>query len=120
MASSKNKAVTVAMLFVLVVSGHRTTDAVSCAPVVTSLTPCIAYLLTGGALSVPCCAGISRIANVASSSTSSGRQATCECIKKALDSIPGLQPGRVPPLPNKCGVKLPFPVTLNMDCSKVV
>ncbi|CAM8895525.1 unnamed protein product [Rhodiola kirilowii] len=114
---TSNNMVTLLFLIFLVVSNrHTTVNAVSCAPIVTSLTPCIGYLLTGGALSVACCRGITRISTVANST--SDRQATCDCVKKAIGSIPGLKPGRLPPLPNKCGVKLPFQVSLNTDCSK--
>ncbi|CAM9003007.1 unnamed protein product [Rhodiola kirilowii] len=113
---TSNNMVTLLFLIFLVVSNHTTANAVSCAPIVTSLTPCIGYLLNGSALSVACCKGITRISTVATSTTD--RQATCDCVKKAIGSIPGLQPGRLPPLPNKCGVKLPFQVSLIMDCSK--
>ncbi|XP_058752605.1 non-specific lipid-transfer protein 1-like [Vicia villosa] len=90
----------------------------TCSQIKDSLLPCLVYLKhPGPAVLVVCCNGLRTVNDQAK--TLHERKDACECLKSTLISIPGLDPNAVQGLPDKCGVKLPFPISANMDCSKL-
>ncbi|KAL6658833.1 hypothetical protein ACP70R_002873 [Stipagrostis hirtigluma subsp. patula] len=90
--------------------------AVTCADVDASLRPCVGYV-TGKEAAPPaeCCAGVTRLRGMPSG-TAERRQA-CECVKQAAARYQGLQSDAIRDLPGKCGSPLPFPLSLNFDCT---
>ncbi|KAG2296883.1 hypothetical protein Bca52824_043552 [Brassica carinata] len=84
--------------------------AISCRTVERSLAPCACYLLKGGAVSPRCCAGVSKLNSMAT--TTPDRQQACKCVKSAAQ---GLNPSLVSSLPGKCGVSIPY-FSMNTNC----
>ncbi|XP_028808591.1 non-specific lipid-transfer protein 1-like [Neltuma alba] len=95
-------------------------NAVTCDQVMTDLSPCVPYIVNGGA-TVPgqCCNGVRTLFNQAQ--TTPDRKTVCNCIKNAIRNIPynnnnlNLAAG----LPRKCGVNIPYQISPNIDCSRV-
>ncbi|CAN6353170.1 unnamed protein product [Urochloa humidicola] len=87
--------------------------------VASSLSPCIPYA-TGSASSLPagCCSGVRSLNSMARSS--SDRQAACRCLKSLATSLKKLNIGTVAGIPGKCGVSVPFPISMSTDCNKYV
>ncbi|GJT10055.1 non-specific lipid-transfer protein-like protein [Tanacetum coccineum] len=93
------------------------TEAISCGQVISSLSPCLAYLRSGGAVSGACCSGVKSINSAAR--TSADRKTACGCLKSAYSSNRGLNAANAAGLPGKCGVSIPYKISPNTDCSKV-
>ncbi|CAN8248471.1 unnamed protein product [Cochlearia groenlandica] len=85
--------------------------AVTCGTVASSLAPCGPYLANGGAVSGPCCAGVKNLNGMAQ--TTPDRQQACRCIKAAAG---GINPSLASSLPGKCGVSIPYPISMNTNC----
>ncbi|GER57382.1 non-specific lipid-transfer protein [Striga asiatica] len=91
-------------------------DAITCVDVIKNLIPCIGYLKSGSAGPPgPCCAGARSLASAAKSAAD--RQTACGCLKTAANTYKP-KPEIAKSLPTKCGIKLPFEVSPNVDCSK--
>ncbi|KAJ0261794.1 Bifunctional inhibitor/plant lipid transfer protein/seed storage helical domain-containing protein [Hirschfeldia incana] len=88
--------------------------AISCGTVAGSLGPCAGYLSKGGAVPPPCCAGVSKLNSMAQ--TTPDRQQACKCLKAAAKSI---NPSLAASLPGKCGVKIPYPISMSTNCDTV-
>ncbi|XP_051116943.1 non-specific lipid-transfer protein-like [Andrographis paniculata] len=91
--------------------------AISCGAVASAVSQCIGYL-TGPGTTPPaaCCGGI-RSLNAAARTTGD-RQAACNCLKKLGAGRSGLV-GKAAGLPGKCGVNVGYPISTNVDCSRV-
>ncbi|XP_073298706.1 non-specific lipid-transfer protein 1-like [Primulina huaijiensis] len=91
---------------------------VSCNSVLTTLSPCLNFVLVGGAVPpTECCYGVKSVANAAS--TKEDRQAVCSCLKSvAGSSIPSII-NNAAELPGKCGVSIPYIISPSTDCSRV-
>ncbi|KAL5714702.1 hypothetical protein ACHQM5_016626 [Ranunculus cassubicifolius] len=89
------------------------TEALTCGQVASSLSSCIPYLRSGGAVPPPCCGGV-RSLNSAAKSTAD-RQAACACLKQLGKSV---NQGNAASLPGKCGVKIGYPISQSVDCSR--
>ncbi|KAF7145301.1 hypothetical protein RHSIM_Rhsim04G0122300 [Rhododendron simsii] len=97
-----NKVAYVAVLMCMVVAAPHAEAAITCGQVVSSLSPCIAYLKSsGGAVPAPCCNGVKSLNNAAK--TTPDRQTACKCIKSAAGGISGINYGLASSLPAKCG-----------------
>ncbi|XP_015695897.2 non-specific lipid-transfer protein A-like [Oryza brachyantha] len=92
--------------------------AVTCGDVDASLLPCVAYL-TGkeAAPSAACCAGVKRLRTLPVGTAE--RRFACDCVKKAAARFKGLNGDAIRDLPANCGSPLPFPLTLDFDCSTI-
>ncbi|CAL4904567.1 unnamed protein product [Urochloa decumbens] len=110
-------AVALAMVLGLVMMSLASA-AITCGQVASSLSPCIPYA-TGSASSMPssCCSGVRSLNSMARSS--SDRQAACRCLKSLAGTIKKLNMGTVSGIPGKCGVSVPFPISMSTDCNKV-
>ncbi|KAF8671316.1 hypothetical protein HU200_050027 [Digitaria exilis] len=108
-------AVVVALL--LLVSSPASEAAITCGQVASSLAPCIPYA-TGNVKTLPsgCCGGVRSLNSEAR--TSSDRQAACRCLKSLATSLKKLNMGTVSSIPGKCGVSVPFPISMSTDCNK--
>ncbi|CAH8386485.1 unnamed protein product [Eruca vesicaria subsp. sativa] len=91
--------------------------AISCGTVVQSVSPCIKYLTGRGDLSPACCGGVRDLNAIAR--TTPDRQVACECLQAVAKKIPGFNPIRASDLPGKCGVSLPFPISISTNCDNV-
>ena len=113
-----NKGGAVAVVLVVLPAARPDPD-VSCADVDENLRPCVGYV-TGkeAAPAAECCAGVKRI-RAMPSGTADRRQA-CECVKQAAAKYQPLNADAIRDLPAQCGAPLPFPLTLNFDCTTCV
>ncbi|KAL0450916.1 UNVERIFIED_CONTAM: Non-specific lipid-transfer protein 3 [Sesamum latifolium] len=92
--------------------------AMSCGTVANDLSPCINYVMYGGAGAPPatCCSGIKTLYNQAS--TTADRQAVCGCLKSVAGQASPTIVGAAAALPGKCGVSIPYEISPSTDCSK--
>ncbi|XP_042015442.1 non-specific lipid-transfer protein 1-like [Salvia splendens] len=93
--------------------------AVSCSTVMTDLSPCINYVMYGGAQVPPvnCCQGIRSLYNQATSTPD--RQTVCSCLKSVANSATPAIITNAAALPSKCGVNIPYKISPSTDCSTV-
>ena len=84
-----------------------------------ALAPCIPYA-TGKASALPssCCGGVRSLNSAAR--TSADRQAACRCLKSLASTVKSVNMGTVATIPGKCGVPVPFPISMSTDCNKYV
>jgi hypothetical protein len=123
-AARKMRAAAVALAVVLlaaalVAAPAPASAAITCGQVASSLAPCIPYA-TGNANSMPsgCCGGVRSLNSAARGSAD--RQAACRCLKSLAGTIKKLNMGTVAAIPGKCGVSVPFPISMSTDCNKYV
>ncbi|KAE8788661.1 lipid transfer protein [Hordeum vulgare] len=89
--------------------------AISCGQVSSALSPCISYARGKGAKPpAACCSGVRSLAGAARSTAD--KQAACRCIKRAAGA---LNAGKAAGIPNKCGVRVPYAISVSVDCSKI-
>ena len=88
--------------------------AITCGQVGSALAPCIPYA-TGKASALPssCCGGVRSL-------NSADRQAACRCLKSLASTVKSVNMGTVATIPGKCGVSVPFPISMSTDCNKYV
>ena len=108
------------MVLVCLAMGALSAEAaITCGQVDGSLTPCISYVTSGGAVPANCCGGIRSLYNAAK--TTVDRQSVCRCLKSAVNGISyspynlALAAG----LPAKCGVNIPYNINPSTDCNSV-
>ncbi|KAF3447963.1 hypothetical protein FNV43_RR08670 [Rhamnella rubrinervis] len=92
-------------------------EALTCVEVAGTVSQCIGYLRSGGAVPVPCCSGVKSLNAMANNTPN--RRVACNCLISAAKNIPGLKPNLVSGLPGACGVKLPFPISISTNCAKI-
>ncbi|KAL4561521.1 hypothetical protein LXL04_033688 [Taraxacum kok-saghyz] len=115
MKGSTQAAVTILSLILFFMSSS---DAVlTCNTVMKDVVPCVSYLRSGSGMPPPaCCSGAKALA--AAASTTADRQAACNCLKSASQSInPNL--GLAKSLPGNCGISLGFTISPSVDCTKI-
>ncbi|GFP87422.1 non-specific lipid-transfer protein 3 [Phtheirospermum japonicum] len=104
---------------VVAFSPPRAEAAISCSTVANDLTPCINYVLYGGAAPpTSCCEGIKTLYNQASATAD--RQAVCSCLKSVASSATPTIVNNAAALPGKCGVNIPYKISPSTDCAKYV
>ncbi|XP_047977588.1 non-specific lipid-transfer protein 1-like [Salvia hispanica] len=113
------KATIMLILAVMAVAGAQSEAAVSCSTVMTDLSPCINYVMYGGAQLPPvnCCQGIRSLYNQATSTPD--RQTVCSCLKSVANSATPTIITNAASLPSKCGVNIPYKISPSTDCSTV-
>ncbi|KAJ3704504.1 hypothetical protein LUZ61_008209 [Rhynchospora tenuis] len=108
-------AVTVAIL--LLTSPYAANATISCGQVASTLSQCMSYARSGqGNPPSQCCSGVRSLNSMASTSTD--RQAVCNCLKNLAKST-SVNSGAVAGIPGKCGVSVPYAISTSTDCSKV-
>lgn len=91
--------------------------AIACSSVYTSLYPCLSYVMGNSPLNQGCCNGVRSLYGAAK--TSGDRQSVCTCLKSLASNGGGtVNFNNAQNLPGQCGVKLPYKITPNIDCSK--
>ena len=121
MARLNSKAVVAAVVLaavVLMMAGREASAALSCGQVDSKLAPCVAYV-TGRASSISkeCCSGVQGLNGLARSSPD--RKIACRCLKSLATSIKSINMGKVSGVPGKCGVSVPFPISMSTNCNNV-
>ncbi|WVZ54815.1 hypothetical protein U9M48_005560 [Paspalum notatum var. saurae] len=117
--SSSRMTIAVAALVLLVVAAPSPASAaISCGQVGSALAPCIPYG-TGRSSALPssCCTGVKSLNSAAS--TSADRQQACRCLKNLAGTVKSVNMGLVAGIPGKCGVSVPFPISMSTDCNKL-
>nr|ACP43542.1 lipid transfer protein [Chimonanthus praecox] len=118
MAGFRVSIVVVCLMFSsILLSSLQAEAAFSCGTVVSSLTPCLTYLKSGGSVPTTCCSGVKSLN--AAAKTTPDRQTACNCMKNAAAGITGLKLELAGSLPTKCGVNIPYKISPSTDCSKV-
>ncbi|XP_002517877.2 protein ARABIDOPSIS THALIANA ANTHER 7 [Ricinus communis] len=92
-----------------------------CSKVFTDFLPCIRYVSGNSHHRSPtlkCCQGVRKL-NEKAKRESKGSRKICQCLEDIAYSmnIPFVH-SQVAALPSKCNVKLSFPISNSMDCSK--
>ena len=121
MALNSQAAVAVAVVMaaaVLLMFAGEASAALTCGQVNSKLAPCVSYATGRGPLSSGCCNGIRGLNGLAR--TTPDRQAACKCLKSLAGSIKSIDMGKVSGAPGKCGVSVPFPISMSTDCAKYV
>ncbi|GMH26382.1 hypothetical protein Nepgr_028225 [Nepenthes gracilis] len=91
-----------------------------CNLVKSRLGSCIPYLKTKGSGPVPagCCTQVRTLNAV--STLHAVRRAICICLKQIIPTYGPGAFGAAASVPGKCGVKLPFKITKNLNCDTVI
>lgn len=97
---------------------EKASAAVSCGDVTSAIAPCMAYAKgKAAAPSDGCCSGVRTLNGKAS--TAADRRAACGCLKNLAGSFKGVNMGNAASIPGKCSVSVSFPISSNVDCSKL-
>ncbi|XP_050214099.1 non-specific lipid-transfer protein 1-like [Mercurialis annua] len=107
----------VSLFVVCMVIAPMVTEAITCGQISSSLAPCVNYLRSGGPVPPACCNGVRSINSAAK--TTPDRQAACNCLKKAAGGIPGINQNLAGGLPGKCGVNIPYKISMSTNCASV-
>ncbi|XP_062181804.1 non-specific lipid-transfer protein 3-like [Phragmites australis] len=110
-------AVVVAAAALLASEAPRTSAAITCGQVGSALSSCIPYATGRSTLTPGCCSGVRSLNSAAR--TAADRQAACRCLKSLAGSISKINMGTVSGIPGKCGVSVPFPISMSTDCNKI-
>ncbi|OIW11736.1 hypothetical protein TanjilG_20220 [Lupinus angustifolius] len=90
---------------------------IECAEIIEYLQTCVGYLKHGGASDKPpstCCDGVKAVLNKLKSVDD--KRDACNCIK-AIVQITKLKLENARNVPIKCGIKIPFQISPDFDCS---
>ncbi|KAK9167942.1 hypothetical protein Syun_000082 [Stephania yunnanensis] len=117
MAGSVALKLTSAVVAMVVLLAPATEAAVTCGQVVSSLAPCLNYLINGGNVPPACCSGVQSLFGTAANTAD--RRAACKCIKQAAAGVSGIKQANAAALPAKCSISLSFPIRADVDCDKV-
>ncbi|CAM0950460.1 unnamed protein product [Alopecurus aequalis] len=116
--NSKAMAAVAVMAAVLLMMFAGEASALTCGQVDSKLAPCVSYA-TGKSPSISpaCCSGVRGLNDLAK--TTPDRKTACTCLKSLAGSIKSINMGKVSGVPGKCGVNVPFPISMSTDCAKV-
>ncbi|KAL1808095.1 hypothetical protein ACET3Z_025085 [Daucus carota] len=117
MGVSKVAVAAAALMLMVLVIHHPAVEGITCGQVTSSVGQCLGYLKTGGKPVAGCCNGVRGLNSLAR--TPGDRKQACTCLKTIAGAVKGINYGYAAALPGKCGVKIPYPISPNTDCSKV-
>ncbi|VFQ79496.1 unnamed protein product [Cuscuta campestris] len=118
MASSSAVWFAAAAVCVLAVAFAPRAEAITCGQVASSLGPCLNYLKGAAGMPPPaCCAGVKSLNSMAQ--TTPDRKTACTCLKSVAGSVNGLNPQTAAGLPGKCGVNIPYAISMSTNCANV-
>nr|CAH04989.1 type 1 non-specific lipid transfer protein precursor [Triticum aestivum] len=104
-------------LVLMLAAVPRAAVAIDCGHVDSLVRPCLSYVQGGPGPSGQCCDGVKNLHNQARSQ--SDRQSACNCLRGIARGIHNLNEDNARGTPLKCGVNLPYTISLNIDCSRV-
>ncbi|CAI9112875.1 OLC1v1013375C1 [Oldenlandia corymbosa var. corymbosa] len=91
---------------------------IPCETVLSDLTPCLGFVIGGGETVDPaCCSGFKTV--IGSAKTKPDRQSVCTCLKSLASEATDAELANAARIPKLCGVKVPFKISRDIDCSKV-
>uniref|UniRef100_A0A7N0VHJ2 Non-specific lipid-transfer protein n=1 Tax=Kalanchoe fedtschenkoi TaxID=63787 RepID=A0A7N0VHJ2_KALFE len=92
---------------------------ISCRQVISYLTPCVSYLLNGGAVPPNCCSGVTTLYGQAT--TTASRQSICRCLRSALNGVSynNQNVKNAQALPAKCRLRVPYNITPQTKCEQI-
>ncbi|KAL4272680.1 hypothetical protein GQ457_13G014960 [Hibiscus cannabinus] len=90
-----------------------TVEAMTCRDAINTMLFCIPYLTTEPSPTLVCCQSVA-IVN-ASATTTQSRRELCQCFENNAPAF-GVVPDKAKQLPGLCGVRVPVPIDLNVDC----
>ncbi|KAH7673713.1 Plant non-specific lipid-transfer protein/Par allergen protein [Dioscorea alata] len=116
-----NTSTTTLYLFLLLISTTLlapATTAVTCSTVSKTFVPCLGFVV-GNVAKVPeaCCSGLGQL--VISAVTATDRQALCKCLTNAVKALPNVKDQYLRKLPEACGIRVTFPISLDANCDNV-
>ncbi|TMW82971.1 hypothetical protein EJD97_003549 [Solanum chilense] len=76
-----------------------------------------AVITFGGNVPKECCNGLKSL--IVNAITTADRQSICSCLKSLAMTATDEQVDRAASLPGKCGVKVSFKISRDVDCTKV-
>ncbi|CAH2056655.1 unnamed protein product [Thlaspi arvense] len=98
----------------MVVAAPAAEAAIGCPEVTLKLVPCLDYVKTGATAVPPgCCSGVSSLLSMAN--TTADRQNACNCLKSLAASLSSNAINKAAGIPGKCGVSVPFKISLSTD-----
>lgn len=109
----------ICMVVVMVPNASLAAEAESsCKEINASLQPCLEYVKGSGGILPPaaCRDGVKFLFSGAK--TTSDRQTICKCLQETTRQINDIKENLVSGLLVICGVKIPFPITGSLNCSK--
>ncbi|WMV51776.1 hypothetical protein MTR67_045161 [Solanum verrucosum] len=92
-------------------------EAVTCGQIQVGVVNCLPYLQNRGPIG-GCCGVIKDLLKLCK--TPHERRKSCRCVKKAANTIKGIDFGKAAGLSGVCGVEIPFEISPSVDCSKYV
>nr|XP_009803924.1 PREDICTED: non-specific lipid-transfer protein 2-like [Nicotiana sylvestris]XP_016434902.1 PREDICTED: non-specific lipid-transfer protein 2-like [Nicotiana tabacum] len=90
---------------------------VFCGEVETSLAPCITYLTQDVQPYPACCNGVRNLKGMALTVTD--QRTVCICLKNAAKRYSNLKEDAAQTLPQKCRIKLDFPISRSFNCELI-
>lgn len=108
----------VALIFISILANAPTGTAVTCSDVNIHLFSCLSYVTGGGNVPSACCSGLKTLVDLAK--TKLDRQTACSCLKSLAANASDDQIQRTATIPVICGVQIPFIISRDVDCSKVI
>ncbi|XP_074282567.1 non-specific lipid-transfer protein 1-like [Silene latifolia] len=117
MASSGLTKFVCALFLCMVLAAPYTEATITCGTVSSSLSSCLSYLTGKGPSTSACCSGISHLNSIATTTTD--RQAACNCLKSLASGITGLNYNNAASLPGQCGVNIPYKISPTTNCAQV-
>ncbi|XP_078169263.1 non-specific lipid-transfer protein 1-like [Carex rostrata] len=111
------RGVAAAAVAILLLTAPHVATALTCGDVASAVAPCMAYAKSGqGSPSASCCSGVKNLNSKAA--TTADRQMACNCLKNLAKTV-SFNSGAAAGLPGKCGVNVPFAISMSTDCSKI-
>ncbi|KAK7340043.1 hypothetical protein VNO77_20735 [Canavalia gladiata] len=94
--------------------------AFTCCEVKPTLEACGCFVKSGSGDTVPeqCCYQVIHLRDQVMNCSQS-RQIACNCILDAARKVPDLNASAFEIIPQRCGVRLPFQFSINMNCSNL-
>ncbi|XP_057534967.1 non-specific lipid-transfer protein-like [Amaranthus tricolor] len=118
MASSATVTLACVIMICMVLTAPHAQAAVTCGLEATKIAGCLGYLEGGSGPSLACCSGVEALKSAAS--TQADRKTACNCLKSMAAAIHNLDYGKAAGLPNKCGVSVPYAISLSTNCNAYV
>ncbi|KAI4331632.1 hypothetical protein MLD38_029804 [Melastoma candidum] len=109
--------VLIAVVVTMLTSTQFAKSTLTCNDVTTNVFACLSFLQTRAPLTGKCCRHIKALSNAAK--TTLDRQTICSCLKSASSHVGGINFGRANSLSSRCGVRIGYRISPNIDCSRV-
>jgi hypothetical protein len=116
MARSQVVLMAAVALLVMLAAAPRAAVAITCGQVTTAVRPCLPFIRGGPGPSGQCFGGVRNLHSQARSTAD--RRTACSCLKSVAASMRGLNLANAAAIPSKCGVKIPYTISPNIDCSR--